>query len=119
MDFIKGNNRDQLVFSTLEIQIEQDNPVRFVDAFVEHLDLRLLGLVLNQLKIEVRPAFESKVFLKIYLYGYLNGIRSSRRLEKECIRNMELQLLVNALNPNYHSIADFRKVNSSALNECL
>jgi len=90
MDFIKGNNRDQMTFSNLEMQIEQDNPVRFVDAFGEHLDLSQLGFVVNQLKTEGRPAYESKLFLKIYLYGYLNGIRSSRRLEKECIRNLEL-----------------------------
>ena len=62
MDFIKGNNRDQLVFSTLEMQIEQDNPVRFVDAFVEHLDLSQLGFVVSTLKTEDRPAFESKLF---------------------------------------------------------
>ena len=58
MDFIKGNNRDQMMFSTLEMQIEQDNPVRFVDAFVEHLDLSQLGFVVNQLKTEGRPSFE-------------------------------------------------------------
>ncbi len=115
MDFIKGNNRDQVTFSTLDSEIEENNPVRFVDAFVEHLDLTQLGFVINTLKTEGRPAFESKVFLKIYIYGYLNGIRSSRRLEKECIRNTELHWLVNALQPNYHSIADFRSVNSTAL----
>ena len=65
MDFIKGNNRDQLVFSTLEMQIEQDNPVCFVDAFVEHLDLRQLGFVMSALKTEGRSAFESKLFLKV------------------------------------------------------
>ena len=73
MDFINGNNRDQLVVSTLEMQIEQDNPVRIMDAFVEHLDLGPLGFVVSALKTEGRPAFESKLFLKIYLYGYLNG----------------------------------------------
>ena len=65
MDFIKGNNRDQLVFSTLEMQIEQDNPVRFVDAFVDHIDLSQLGFVVSALKTEGRLAFESKLFLKI------------------------------------------------------
>ena len=80
MDFITGNNRDQLVFSTLEMQIEQDNPVLFEDAFEEHLDLSQLGFVASALKTEGHPAFESKLFLKIYLYGNLNGIRSSRRL---------------------------------------
>ena len=65
MDFIKGNNRNQMIFSTLEIQIEQDNPVRFVDAFVEQLDLYQLGFVVSTLKSEGRPGFESKLFLEI------------------------------------------------------
>ena len=115
MEFIKGNNRDQLVFSTLEMQIEAENPIRFIDAFADHLDLSQLGFVVNTLKTEGRPSFESKLFLKIYLYGYLNGVRSSRRLEKECIRNLELHWLTNLLQPNYHSIADFRKENPLAL----
>ena len=72
MNFIKANNRDQLVFSTLEMQIEQDNPVRFVDAFMEHLDISQLGFVVSALKTEGRTAFELKLFLKIYLNGYLN-----------------------------------------------
>ena len=64
MDFIKENNRDQLVFSNLEMQIEQDNLVRFIDAFVD-IDMSQLGFVLSALKTEGRPAFESKLFLKI------------------------------------------------------
>ena len=72
MDFIKGNNRDQLVFSTLEMQIEQDNPVRFIDAFVEHLELSQLGFVVSALKTVGRLEFELKLFLKICLYGYMN-----------------------------------------------
>ena len=115
MDFIKGNNRDQIQFSSLEMQVNDENPVRFVDVFVEKLDLNQLGFVVNQLKSEGRPAYESKLLLKIYLYGYLNSIRSSRRLEKECIRNTELQWLTNLLQPNYHSISDFRKENALAL----
>ena len=79
MDYIKGNNRDQVTFSTLESQAEENNPVRFFHVFVELLDLSQLGFVINALKTEGRAAFESKVFLKIYLYGYLNGIRSSLR----------------------------------------
>ena len=62
MDFIKGNNRHQITFSTLESQIEENNPVRFVDAFAEHLDLTQLGFLINTIKTECRPAFESKVF---------------------------------------------------------
>ena len=113
MDNIKRNNRDQLVFSTLEMQIEQDNPVRFVAAFVDHIDLNQLGFVVSALKTEGR-AFEMKLFLKNYLYSYLNGIRSSRLLERECIRNVELHWLASLLQPNYHIIADFRKENPTA-----
>lgn len=100
---------------SLEDHIENENTVRFVDAFVDKLDLTQLGFVVNEIKSEGRPAFNPKVFLKIYLYGYLNGLRSSRKLEKECKRNIELQWLTGKLIPNYHSIADFRKVNSKAL----
>ena len=64
MDFIKGNDRDQITFFTLESQIEENNPVRFVDTFVEHPDLTQLGFLINTIKTEGRLAFESKVFLK-------------------------------------------------------
>lgn len=95
--------------------IGPENPVRVMDAFVEKLDLEKLGFASRAFKLEGRPAFEDQVLLKIYLYGYINGIRSSRRLEKECTRNLELQWLVGKLAPNYHTIADFRKVNATAL----
>ena len=65
MDFIKGKNRNQMIFSTLEMHIEQDNPVRFVNAFVDYLDLSQLGFVVSALKTEGRLAFESKLFLGI------------------------------------------------------
>ena len=115
MDYIKSINRSQIEMYNLDDQIENDNTVRFLDAFVEKLDLTKLSFVVNEIKSEGRPAFNPKVFLKIYLYGYLNGLRSSRKLEKECKRNIELQWLTGKLVPNYHSIADFRKVNSVAL----
>ena len=115
MNFIAIQDRFQISLSSLEDKITADNPVRFVDAFVEHLDLTKLGFIINTLKTEGRPCFDSKHFLKIYLYGYLNGLRSSRRLERECARNSELQWLIGNLTPNYHSIADFRKVNPKAL----
>lgn len=115
MEYIQPGNRQQFSFSSLEDSIEQDNPVRFIEAFVEQLDLAQLSYVTTSLKSEGRPPFHPKVFLKLYLYGYLNGIRSSRRLEKESKRNIELQWLLGQLVPNYHSIADFRKVNSKAL----
>ena len=115
MNHILGKNRQQINFASLEDFISPENPVRFVDAFVDKLDLGKLNFKVMVMKTEGRPAFESKLFLKIYLYGYLNGIRSSRRFEKECMRNRELQWLTNDLQPNYHSIADFRKNNPIAL----
>jgi len=115
MEHISSKDRYQLEFSSLEDSIEQDNVVRFVDAFVDKLELNKLGFILNTIKKEGRPSFQSALFLKLYIYGYLNGIRSSRKLEKECIRNIELQWLLSGLAPNYHSIADFRKVNALAL----
>ncbi|MEM0543960.1 transposase, partial [Flavobacterium sp. j3] len=88
MQHISGISRHQLQVSSLEDTISQDNPIRFIDAFVNSIDLEKLGFTPRVLKTEGRPSFDTKVFLKIYLYGYLNGIRSSRRLEKECHRNL-------------------------------
>ncbi|WP_317040187.1 transposase [Flavobacterium gillisiae] len=68
---------------------------------------------IQTIKTEDRPSFDIKVFLKIYLYGYLNGLRSSRKLEKECVRNTELKWLLCGIVPNYRSISDFRKQNLS------
>ncbi|TAE87316.1 MAG: transposase [Bacteroidetes bacterium] len=104
MNYITGSNRSQMEFSCLEELVEQENQVRFLEAFVEKLDLQVLQFEVKELKGEGRPRYEPKVFLKLYLYGYLNGIRSSRRLEKECKRNIELQWLLNRLAPNYQGI---------------
>lgn len=91
MDFITSQNLQQITFSSLEDKITADNPVRFLEAFVEHWDLDKLNFVVPQFKPEGRPRFEANLFLKIYLYGYLYGIRSNRKLEKECVRDIELQ----------------------------
>lgn len=115
MHYIQPQNRRQVTFSSLEDAVADDNPVRLIDAFVDHLDLDRLQFKVSKINKEGRPAFESKLFLKLYFYGYLNGIRSSRKLEKECQRNIELQWLLGQLTPNYHSIADFRKNNPTAL----
>ena len=72
---------------------------------MEELELDKLGFEISTLKTEGRPAFNPKVFLKLYFYGYLNGLRSSRKLEKEAIRNVELHWLLEGLAPNYHSIS--------------
>jgi transposase len=117
MQYIQGISRQQLQISSLEDTISADNPIRFIEAFVNHIDCEKLGFQTKVLKSEGRPSFKSETFLKLYLYGYLNGIRSSRRLEKECFRNIEVQWLLEAIRPNYHSIADFRKDNPKALKQ--
>lgn len=87
MNQIIPADRNQITFGSLEEAISADDPVRFLDAFVEKLDLLKLGFQMKQIQVEGRPSFHPKLFLKIYLYGYQNGIRSLRRLEKECKRN--------------------------------
>ena len=115
MQHITGIPRNQMCFSSLEDTISSENPIRFIDAFVGALSLEALGFSVQTIKTEGRPSFDTKIFLKLYLYGYLNGLRSSRKLEKECVRNIELQWLLCAIVPNYHSISDFRKENPSGL----
>ena len=117
MQHIQGISRHQLQMSSLEDKITAENPVRFIDAFVGSIDLVKLGFTVRILKTEGRPSYKTELFLKLYLYGYLNGIRSSRKLEKECFRNIEVQWLLEDVRPNYHSIADFRKDNPKALKQ--
>jgi transposase len=115
MQHITGISRQQMRLSSLEDTISSDNQVRFIDAFVDYIDISKLDFAIKTIKTEGRPSFNSKVFLKIYLYGYLNGVRSGRDLEKECFRNIEMQWLLEDIRPNYHSISDFRKDNPIAL----
>ena len=115
MQFITGNSRHQTYFSTLEDQVSTDNAVRLMDAFIDKLDLQKLGFKTIVHKSEGRPPYAPGLLLKLYLYGYLNKIRSSRKLEKECTKNIELQWLLQNLTPNYHTIADFRKMHAAPL----
>ncbi len=115
MEIKASVQRDQISFGSIDDSIEKDNPVRVIEAFVEHIDLKELGFEIGEEKAEGRPSYNAKVFLKLYFYGYLNGLRSSRKLAKECARNIEVQWLLCKLMPNYHSISDFRKNNPKAL----
>ena len=115
MQYIQGNNRNQSYFITLDAPVSADNSVRLIDAFIEKLELEKLGFSCTVHKIEGRPPYAPQVLLKLYLYGYLNKLRSSRKLEKECSRNIELQWLLQNLQPNYHTIADFRKHHAQPL----
>ena len=108
MAYLEDSDRFQIRMGSLEEAIGKENPVRFIDAFVGKLELSKLGFSISAIKIEGRPAYNPKVFLKLYFYGYLNGRRSSLKLEKERIRNVEVHWLLGSLTPNYHSISDFR-----------
>src|SRR5215203_4413310 len=103
MQFIQGNNRNQTYFTTLEGQVSPDNAVRLIDVFIDKVELQNLGFSNAIHNSEGRPPYAPAVLLKLYLYGYLNKIRSSRKLEKECSRNRELEWLLQSLQPNYHT----------------
>ena len=111
--FIEGEERNQasLMPEFLDDYIAEDNPVRAVDAFVEELDLRALGFEGADPAVTGRPSYHPAVLLKIYIYGYLNRIPSSRRLEREAQRNVELMWLTGRLSPDFKTIADFRRDN--------
>lgn len=115
--FIEGVERTQAVLfpSQLDEYVTEDNAVRVIDAFVDTLDLRALGFHGTDPAETGRPAYHPAVLLKIYIYGYLNRIQSSRRLERETQRNIELMWLVNRLTPDFKTIADFRKENGQAI----
>jgi transposase len=117
MEFIKGEDREQAVLfpESIEDYVEDDNTVRVIEAFVGNLDLEALGFSRFQPKDTGRPAYDPKDILKLYLYGYINRIRSSRRLETESKRNLELLWLMRKLSPDHKTIANFRKNNPKAL----
>jgi transposase len=115
--FVDSVDRSQglLLPDRLEDYVHEDNPVRVVDAFVEALDLSLLGFDAINRVAGGRPAYHPAALLKIYIYGYLNRIQSSRRLEREGQRNLELIWLTGRLAPDFKTIADFRKDNGGAI----
>ena len=115
--FIEGEERTQvrLLPACLEDYVEAENPVRVVDVFVEGLDLGELGFVGVDPAATGRPAYHPAVLLKLYIYGYLNRIQSSRRLEREAQRNVELMWLTGRLMPDFKTIANFRKDNGRAI----
>ena len=117
MNHLCGLPRDQkLLFpEAIEDYVGADNPVRFMDAFVATLDLRALGFEKAVTQNTGRPPYHPGDLLRLYLYGYLHRLRSSRLLEKECHRNVELIWLVRTLKPDFKTIADFRKENKTAL----
>jgi transposase len=115
--FVEGESRNQisLLPQCLDDFISEDNPVRVIDAFVEELDLHNLGFEAAQPAATGRPSYHPAILLKIYIYGYLNRIQSSRRLEREAQRNVELMWLTSRLAPDFKTIADFRRDNGEGI----
>jgi transposase len=115
--FIEGQSRTQstLLPDCLDDYINEENPVRVVEAFVEHLDLAGLGFDGVVPATTGRPSYHPAVLLKLYIYGYLNRLQSSRRLEREAQRNVELMWLTERLAPDFKTIADFRRDNGKAI----
>ena len=116
MAHITGEDRSQLLLlpDAVDDYVGPDNPVRFIDAFVDGLDLEAAGFHRVQPSDKGRPGYDPADLLKLYIYGYLNRIRSSRRLEVETHRNLELIWLLRQLKPDFKTIADFRRDNRGA-----
>src|ERR671932_143619 len=116
MAHISGHDRSQtLLFpESVDDYVDPDNPVRFIDAFVDGLDLAAAGFVGVEPKATGRPGYAPADLLKLYIYGYLNRVRSSRRLEAETHRNIEVIWLLRHLRPDFKTIADFRRDNRTA-----
>jgi transposase len=117
MRYIRGGDRGQaaLLPAAIEDYVAADAPVRVIDAFVDGLDVIGLGFGRSVPAATGRPPYDPRDLLKLYVYGYLNDVRSSRRLERECSRNLELMWLLRKLVPDFKTIADFRRDNSAAI----
>jgi transposase len=115
--FVEGEDRLQaaLLPHCLDDYVTEDNPVRVIEAFIDELDLAMLGFAGVVPETTGRPAYHPATLLKIYLYGYLNRVQSSRRLERETRRNVEVMWLTGRLSPDFKTIADFRKDNGPAI----
>ena len=115
--FVEGEDRRQgvLLPEFLDDYVSEENPVRVIDVFVEALDLGALGFEGVVAEATGRPAYHPGLLLKIYVYGYINQVASSRRLEREAQRNVELMWLTGRLAPDFKTIADFRKDNGPAI----
>ena len=118
MGYIQGANRNQVVLlpETLDDYVGMENEVRVIDAFIDELDIKTMGFKAEAAR-EGRPGYDPRDMLKLYMYGYSNHIRSSRRLQKEAARNVEVMWLLKKIVPDFRCIADFRKDNAKAIKE--
>ncbi len=117
--FVEGMDREQATLfpECLEDWVDENNPVRVIDVFVDHLDLSELGFDGVAPEATGRPSYHPSGLLKLYIYGYLNRVQSSRRLEREAGRNVEVMWLTGRLVPDHKTIADFRKDNGRAIRQ--
>ena len=113
MSYIQGVSRKQAVLfpDTVDDYIEEDDPARLMDLFIDRLDLQKMGFVRSEPKSEGRPGYSPRDLLKLYVYGYYYGVRSSRKLERECKVNIQVMWLLGKLQPDFRTISDFRKLN--------
>ena len=116
---VEGVDRSQTTLfpESLDDWVDENNPVRVIDAFVDALDLRGLGFDGVMPEATGRPSYHPAILLKLYIYGYLNRVQSSRRLEREASRNVELMWLTGRLAPDHKTIANFRKDNGRAIRQ--
>lgn len=119
MKYIEGTNRQQLVLfpRSLDELVSPENETRIIDRFVNILDLRQMGFKNMNMPEEGRPAYHPADLLKLYIYGYLNRTRSSRELEKESYRNLEVMWLIKDLHPDHNTIANFRRDNPESIRQ--
>ena len=117
MGYVEGTNREQVVLfpAVIDDYVSGENPVRFIEAFVNGLELGALGFSKAEPEERGRPAYDPRDLLKLYIYGYVNELRSSRKLERETARNVELMWLLRRLTPDHKTIARFRQENARAL----
>lgn len=117
MGYVEGANREQVTLfpAVIDDYVSAENPVRFMEAFVNQLELGAMGFSKAEPEERGRPAYDPRDLLKLYIYGYVNEIRSSRKLERETIRNVEVMWLLRRLRPDHKTIANFRKDNARVL----
>ncbi|MDR2246307.1 MAG: transposase [Treponema sp.] len=119
MEFITGESRDQIILlpDSIEEYVAENNSVRVIDAYINRLDLAAVGFSRPQPHQTGRPMYDPKNLLKLSVYGYMNRVRSSRRLETETKRNLEVLWLLGALSPDHKTIALFRHERGAALKQ--
>ena len=115
MPYVSGFDRDQLMCCPWEVFVDEESIARIIDAFVEHLDIKKLGV--KTVAIEGRPSYDPKSLYKLYIYGSRKGIRSSRKLAESCKVNLEVKWMTGGVAPDFRTIADFRKNNIDSLKE--